>query len=337
MKQNEKDEQFAGHIPGVLQYHHLMLGDSVRNGLLAKAIEQSVSPETRFLDIGAGTGVWAILAAKLGAKRVVAVEVEECLIPIIYKHAQENGVADMVEIIHGRSDDTKIRGKFDVIVSELFGGDAFGAATVNSFIDIRKRFLARNGILIPQKLTMMAVPARIETPQVPTGLSLKTDFLSAVRLNYSQSRGHADKSKVTFLGEPKPLVELELNLINEPHPLSNLTASWQMDDLSQANGFATYNRSVFIDGIELDSRDSQSWGLATYEFMPFEKQSGELKLSLTIEAKTGNWSVSVPSNPEARTQTFSPVFGFTRIRMAQKMTPNRKFHSPKSALSKKKK
>src|SRR5882757_4562649 len=126
MKKQEKEELFAAQLPNTLHYHQKMLMDGVRNKLLFEAIKNHVTSETNFLDIGAGTGVWAILAAKLGAKRVVAVEIEECLIPIIFRHAQENGVAHKIEIIHGNSDHVKIRGKFDVIVSELFGSDALG-------------------------------------------------------------------------------------------------------------------------------------------------------------------------------------------------------------------
>src|SRR5947209_5723926 len=162
MSKKEKDDHFAAHIPGVLHYHQTMLLDGVRNKLLYEAIKNHITPETNFLDIGAGTGVWAILAAKLGAKRVVAVEIEECLIPIIFRHAQENGVAHKIEIIHGNSDHVKIRGKFDVIVSELFGGDALGEITMKSFVSLRNRFLAPNGILIPQKLSMYAVPSHVE-------------------------------------------------------------------------------------------------------------------------------------------------------------------------------
>lgn len=329
MKQKEKDEKFAAHMPGVLEYHRLMLGDATRNQLLLQAIERSMTPETSFLDIGAGTGVWAILAAKLGAKRVVAVEIEECLIPIIYKHAQENGVADRIEIIHGKSDDVKIGGKFDVIVSELFGGDAFGPETVKSFIDIRERFLTPGGILIPQKLTMLATPVWIEQPDTPAGLTLKTDFLRSIGLNHPQTVMRTERTRVKFLDKPREIVELDFRSITEPPSLAGLSASWHLDDISKANAIATYNRSIFLDGIEMDSIDSQSWGVGIYEFVPFEKQGGELELSLTIEPKNTNWSVSAPSNPDIRPQTYSPVFAFARVRMAQKMTPHRKFKPPR--------
>lgn len=329
MKQQEKDEKFAAHMPGVLRYHESMLGDGVRNELLAKAIEQCVTPDTRFLDVGAGTGIWAILAAKLGAKRVVAVEIEECLIPIIHKHAQENGVAGHIEIIQGKSDDVKIRGKFDVIVSEIFGGDAFGPDTVKSFIDIRTRFLAPTGVLIPKKLTMFAVPARIEVTaaDITASVSIKSAFLKAIRLNYPQNISHAERDRMKFLAQPKKIAELDFPGIADPPPLSGLTASWPLDDLSQANAIVTFNRSTFADGIEMDSTESQSWGNGVYEFIPFKKKSGELIFTLTLDAQNGNWSISVPTEPAIRPQTYSPVFAFTRVRMAQQMTPHRKFKS----------
>lgn len=327
MDQKDKDEQLAGHIPAVLQYHQLMLADGVRNRLLAAAISQHVTAETNFLDIGAGTGVWAILAAKLGAKRVVAVEIEECLIPVIHKHAEENGVADRIEIIHGRSDDVKINGKFDLIVSELFGGDAFGSETVTSFIDVRNRFLAAGGILIPQKLAMFAVPAFIEGPPEsgPAGVDIKGDFLKAVRLNYPQNITRTDRENIKFLAEPQKLVELDFSIIDAPPVTAGLTATWQLADLSAANAIATFNRSTFTDQIKMDTTESQSWGIGVYEFTRFTAQPGELKFTLTLDTQNGNWSIGTPTDPTTRPQTYSPVFAFTRIKMAQQMTPHEKF------------
>jgi len=331
MKQKERDEQFAAHVPGVLQYHNLMLADGVRNRLLARAIRQSVKPGTSFLDIGAGTGVWAIMAAKLGAKRVVAVEIEECLIPFIYKHAQENGVADRIEIVHGRSNDVKVKGKFDVIVSELFGGDAYGAETVESFIDVRERFLAPDGVLIPQKLAMFVVPVHVKglDDDIPAGVDLKSEFLRSVRLNYLQNIPFADRRRIEYLSEAVQIAETDFRTVTEPQPLAGLMASWKMKDISRVNAIAAFNRSIFTEKIEMDSRRSQSWGTGIYPFVPFEITKGELQITLTIDRQNGNWTVSVPTSPDIRPQSYSPVFAYTRVRMSQQMTPHRKFKAPK--------
>jgi len=331
MRKSEKDEKFAAHLPVLLHYHQMMLADGVRNKQLHKAIKQNVTSETNFLDIGAGTGVWAILAAMLGAKRVVAVEIEECLIPIIYKHAQENGVADKIEIIHANSNDVKIRGKFDVIVSELFGNDAIGVETVKSFVYIRNRFLAPNGVLIPQKLAMLAVPVYYDRSinDLPADLPLTTQFLKSIKFNYGQNLTLADRQNIEFLAEPQKLVEIDFRTVDEAPALQNLSLTWKVEDLSKANGIVTFNQSIFTDDIEMDSFSSQSWGASLNEFVPFEPRSGELRFGVTYDAKQGNWSVSLPSHPELKPQNFSPVFAFTRIRMAQQMTPHRKFKPSK--------
>ena len=236
MKKSERDERFAAHLPGVLAYHQMMLADGVRNRLLYKAIKQHVTQDTSFLDIGAGTGVWAILAAKLGAKRVVAVEIEECLIPVIYKHAKENGVANKIEIIHANSNDVKIRGKFDVIVSELFGNDAIGAETVKSFVYIRNRFLAPGGILIPQKLAMLAVPAHFthSINKIPADLPLTTEFLKSLRFNFGSGLSLAERDNIKFLAEPKKLIEIDFCKIEEAPVLENLLLSWKVKELKKA-------------------------------------------------------------------------------------------------------
>lgn len=331
MKKKEKDEIFAAHLPGVLRYHQLMLADGVRNKLLYKAIKQNVTSDTNFLDIGAGTGVWAILAAKLGAKRVVAVEIEEALIPVIYKHAQENGVANRIEIIHANSNDVKIRGKFDVIVSELFGGDALGAETVKSFVYIRNRFLAPGGVLIPQKLTMLAAPAHFENSiyEIPADLPLTTNFLRFVNLNYGQSISISERGRIKFLAEPKKLVELDFRTVEEGPVLENLTASWKMKNVKRANAIATFNHSTFTDKITMDAFGSQSWGVGVNEFMPFDVKSGELLFRVTLDSKQGNWTIAVPSDPNTKPQNYGPVFAFTRVRMTQQMTPHRKIRAPK--------
>lgn len=331
MTQHEKDEKFAAHMQSVLQQHKTMLTDGVRNKLLTGVIEDLVNSETHFLDIGAGSGVWAILAAKLGAKRVVAIEVEECLIPVIYKHAQENGVADRIEIIHGRSDNVKIHGRFDLIVSELFGGEIFGADTIAMFRDIRARFLAPNGILIPQKLAMFAVPVRFKTPasQDVGGLPITSDFITSLIKNYAKDLAPAERNRVKILSEPQKLVEVAFRTVEEPPSLANLTATWQLKNLSEANAIATFLGSTFTDDVAMNSFDSQSWGVNIYDFVPFEPKTGEISFLLSLNSQNANWTISSPTYPEIRPQSYSPVFAFTRLRMAQQMTPHSKFSSVK--------
>lgn len=325
MKKKEKEELFASHLPGNLHYHQTMLMDGVRNKLLFEAIKAHVSRETAFLDIGAGTGVWAIIAAKLGARRVVAVEIEENLIPIIYKHAQENGVADKIEIIHGNIDDVRIRGRFDVIVSELFGTDVFNQKTVDSFRNVYNRFLAPKGTLIPQKITRIAVPVRIAdaVQDIPAEIPVKCDFLKSLKLNFSWNASFADRQKIKFLAESKQLFEIDFRDAEPMPSAEHFSLTWQLDNLSECNGFAVYINSTFTDNIKMDNFASRSWGAAIYEFQPFAENSGKIKFDLMIDERKTIWTVSLLLNGQTKSQTYSPSFAVPRARMAQQTTPYR--------------
>ncbi len=225
---------------------------------------------------------------------------------------QGKGVADKIEIIHGNSDDVKIRGKFDIIVSELLGGDAFGEAVVNSFIDLRKRFLAKNGVLIPQKLAMYVVPSKLEKSiqDIPAELPIKSGFLKLLKFKYSQHISIAERPRIKFLAELQKMAEMDFRTIEKSPVLENLLHSWKMDNLSEANSFTLFNNSTFTDEIIMDSFASQSWGATTYEFQPFAQTSGEIKFNLILDKQKGNWSVSLLSDPEVKSQSYPLVFAF---------------------------
>lgn len=328
LTKKQKDDIFAAQLPALLTYHQSMLSDGLRNKLLYEAIKTHVTEETSFLDIGAGTGVWAILAAKLGAKRVVAIEIEEALIPIIFRHAQENGVANKIEIIHANSDHVKLKGKFDVIVSELFGQDALGERVTASFVSLRNRFLVPNGVLIPQKLAMAAVPVHLEKSVqiIPAGLPLSCNFLKSLKLNYAQTLSLAEREKISYLAEPKVITEIDFRTIETAPNVTNLSAMWQMENLSEANAIAVFNQSTFTDEIKMDSFLSQSWGATAYPFQPFSVEKGELQFNLTMDGVKSIWGVNATA---AKPQNYSPTFAPARIRMAQQMTPHRKVRPPK--------
>lgn len=329
LTKKERDERIAAHLPSVLAYHNTMLTDKVRNKLLQKAIKKTLKPGMSFLDIGAGTGVWAILAAKLGAERVVAIETEESLIPVIGRLAQENGVADRIEIVHGRSDDVRLSGRFDVIVSEIFDSNAFGKETIGSFVDIRERFLKKDGILIPERFELMAAPIAYPggAAAEALGLGIKTSFLRELKLNYSDSISYANASGLKFLAEPTSMISIDFRTVEKGSYSASGEGIWYLRDLAKADAIATFPRSTFLDGIAMSALDSQSWAVGAYPFKRLEKGAGRLRFKISPDSNS--WSVSLPDSPELNEYNYSPVFAFTRLKIAQKMTPHRRFSKRK--------
>ncbi len=100
--------------------HRSMAFDAVRNEAYREALQQAIGPQTVVLDLGAGTGIHGLMAARLGAKRVYLVEPEDIL-EVAAEIAGMNGLSDTVRCLHARIEDSELPEPVDVIVSALTG------------------------------------------------------------------------------------------------------------------------------------------------------------------------------------------------------------------------
>lgn len=71
------------------------------------------------LDLGAGTGVLAVAALRLGARHAVLVDTDARAVAAAHHHADLNGVADRVTIVHGDID--RVPGPCDLALANLHG------------------------------------------------------------------------------------------------------------------------------------------------------------------------------------------------------------------------
>jgi hypothetical protein len=130
-----------------------MLMDRPRVEAYAQALARVVRPGHHVLEIGTGTGILAVLAARAGA-RVTAVE-RYAVIQTARTVAERSGVADRIEFIRGRSDLVEAE-RADVLVSELVGNRILNEAMLEVTLDARTRLLRPDAQLIPCGLTIMA-------------------------------------------------------------------------------------------------------------------------------------------------------------------------------------
>lgn len=134
-----------------------MVGDRVRMTAYEEALRRVVTPSSVVLDIGAGTGVMALIAARLGARRVIAVEPNP-LVRIGARLAVENGLADRITFVHGRSQEIEPAELADVVVCDLRGGLPTVAIHVAAIVDARRRLMKPGAVLLPVRDTLMAAP-----------------------------------------------------------------------------------------------------------------------------------------------------------------------------------
>lgn len=93
--------------------------ESYRNFILTNP---SIFKNAIVLDVGCGTGILSMFAAKAGAKKVFAIDASKVAFKAM-RNVKENGLNDIIEVIHSKIEDLdgeKI-GKVDVIISEWMG------------------------------------------------------------------------------------------------------------------------------------------------------------------------------------------------------------------------
>jgi ribosomal protein L11 methyltransferase len=86
-----------------------------------RLLERSLAPGDRIADIGAGSGILAVAAALLGARRVLALELDAYAYAAARANVAENAVEDRVEIreVEVRPDTLRGEGRFEGITANL--------------------------------------------------------------------------------------------------------------------------------------------------------------------------------------------------------------------------
>lgn len=303
---NSLEAQLYDHTHKLLRAHEILLRDRVRNRAFYKALEKCVKSDSVVLDIGAGTGIWAITAAKLGAQKVVAIEMDELLIGLIKILAKENGVGEKVEAVCGNSLEIQLEKEFDIVISETIGYLGYDESIVSVMFDARKRFLKNGGLLIPETISLYAAAAYLKTEKevVPNGLPI--DFKRLAKLNLHSPRVLNNKRDLRLLTEPQCLVETNLNEATEQPALENLRAKWDAADAASINCFVVWAESWLTEGVHLSTRRTSSWLPNVYRIEPVAGNYNRVEFKLSLTAASNYWTTTFSNGRSEKIRRYSP-------------------------------
>ncbi|MEM9597356.1 MAG: 50S ribosomal protein L11 methyltransferase [Acidobacteriota bacterium] len=134
-----------------------MVADQGRFGPYRRALEKAVTPGCVVVDLGAGPGVLALLAAKLGAAKVYAVDPDPS-VGLAAELARANGFGDRVVVVQGLSTRFEPEEPADVVIADLRGVLPLFGRHLEAMADARDRLLTPGGRLIPRRDRLWAVP-----------------------------------------------------------------------------------------------------------------------------------------------------------------------------------
>jgi type II protein arginine methyltransferase len=143
-------------------WHIPMMNDARRNDAFEAAIKAAIGiagPEARVLDIGAGSGLLSLMAARAGAQKVVACEMEPMIADMAQQIVARNGYADRITVYAKPSTELAIGAELDapadILVSEILSSDLLTEKVLDTFEDAHRRLLAHEAIVIPRVASAM--------------------------------------------------------------------------------------------------------------------------------------------------------------------------------------
>lgn len=141
--------------------HVYMLNDRLRVESFLRGIREVVRPGDVVIDMGTGTGVFALAAAQAGAKHVYAIEACTGIGRMAREAFAANGFADRITLVQGWSSQVTLPEQADVLISEMVGNEPTGDFVLEVMMDARKRLLKPTATIIPGKVKVFGLPLTV--------------------------------------------------------------------------------------------------------------------------------------------------------------------------------
>jgi precorrin-6B methylase 2 len=261
--------------------HVAMLEDRVRTTAFLAALEELVGPDDVVVDIGTGTGVLAIGAARAGARHVYAVEATP-LAQQAREIVRANGLHETVTVVEGWSTRITLPERASLAVAEILGSEALEERALPALLDVRERLLRPGARLIPSKIQIFGLPVSIPEDAVGMltftpantarwsswyGLELGplTDY--AARLRHRVTARIEEARTWPALSDPVLLAEIDLATVVTPSVESVVSAAATAS--GEANGILAFFEARLSPGVVLSTNPAAedgptSWGIPVW-------------------------------------------------------------------------
>jgi protein arginine N-methyltransferase 1 len=234
-----------------------MITDEARMSAYVRALQAAIRPGAVVVDVGTGTGILALLACRLGAKCVYAIDTNDA-VEVARELARENGVADRIVFFQKDVREVELSERADVIVSDLRGRLPLSGDHLAIIADIRGRFLKPGGVLIPASDRLMV--AIVEAPDLyewalgpacgPLGISLES-MRNRLRHSPCSDRGGSPLRPDNVLTPAAAWAVLNYSTV-QPAPVAG-RASLRVERAGTGHGLALWFEAVLGGGQSFSS------------------------------------------------------------------------------------
>ncbi len=143
------------------RWHFEMLNDEQRNEAFERALSKAITARSVVLDIGSGTGLLAMMAARAGAAATLSCELVAPLAELAREVVARNGLSDKILIMGKKSTELSVGHgvprKANLLVTETVDCGLLGEGIVPSIEHAKANLLTADARIIPRAATVYAM------------------------------------------------------------------------------------------------------------------------------------------------------------------------------------
>lgn len=204
-------EIFSHDVP---RFYFPMVLDTARHKLYERAFRRVIQPGCRVLDIGSGTGLFAMMAARAGAREVISCEANVAVAAVVADVVAHNGLADRIRVVPKRSSDLTIgidlAGPADVVVWDNLANNLIGAGALVSIEQVARRLTRLGTRFIPSRGSIRVALAEDRELQYRLmGIVEGFDMSPFNKIASSRYQLSDDRERFILRSEPKDLFNFD--------------------------------------------------------------------------------------------------------------------------------
>ncbi|MEM9801663.1 MAG: methyltransferase domain-containing protein [Planctomycetota bacterium] len=283
-------DYFASYAdPGV---HRLMIQDHARTDAYRRAIE-AIAPGRRVLDVGTGTGILSMFAARAGASHVDAVD-SSSIIDVAREIAEDNGLHGRISFHRGRVEDLDLEREYDLVVSEWMGFFGLAELMFESVVDARDRLMKPTGHMLPRHLRLCIAP--VDDSHVHQDLGLGLWERPVYGLDFSRLAEVEEQSFITaacdlkpasLLGPAADVLDLDLDVATVNDFFFTTAATLLVERRGTVHGFGGWFEVDLVPGVTLSCSPFEPqthWRQSFFPVRPFPvEEDDKIRLAMNAE------------------------------------------------------
>lgn len=301
---------------GAAANHVVMLRDTVRVMAYRAAIEKHASGK-RVVEVGCGTGILSLFAAKAGASKVIAIE-ESQVSETAAAMFKANGCSDVIDLKVANSRNVELDEPADLLIHEILGVDPFDENLLPVLLDARRRLLRPGGRMLPRRLEVCCLGIEgAEDPQHDAAVTIARarelsglhglDFGPVIKA-VETAASHATKGRRSWLGDKifdRKVLSEELRLLDLDLEAGDLeivgrtaSASLRITGEGTLVGIVLFFRAHLDEEIRLTTSPFApithwGWDVRIFSRRQPVRPGDEVPLAIEVESSFGNQRMSI--------------------------------------------